>query len=165
MSETTARFGMPLLLSGQAQKEIFHNEALALLDAVVHPAAEDAGPTTPPAAPAAGQCWIVGAGAGGDWAGKDDRLACWSAGGWRFADPVEGMAVWLKPAGHFIHWRGGAWSDGTLVATRLEIGGEQVVGSRLAAISAPAGGSVVDVEARAALGAVIDAMMSHGLIS
>ena len=30
------RIGMPLLSAGQAQKELIHNEALILLDAVVH---------------------------------------------------------------------------------------------------------------------------------
>lgn len=33
MTDTSARFALPLILPGQAQKEIFHNEALALLDA------------------------------------------------------------------------------------------------------------------------------------
>lgn len=36
--ETTARLGLPLLAPGQAQKELFHNEALALVDAATQAA-------------------------------------------------------------------------------------------------------------------------------
>ncbi|MGL4312420.1 MAG: DUF2793 domain-containing protein, partial [Sphingomonas sp.] len=32
MAETTSRLALPLLAAGQAQKEMFHNEALALID-------------------------------------------------------------------------------------------------------------------------------------
>jgi len=41
----------------------------------------------------------------------------------------------------------------------------QVVGPQEAAIAAPSGGSAVDVEARAALGAILDALRGHGLIA
>jgi hypothetical protein len=36
MSETTNRLELPFLASGQAQKHVTHNEALAQLDALVH---------------------------------------------------------------------------------------------------------------------------------
>ena len=56
----SARLGLPFLAAGQAQKEVTHNEALALIDAGLSPAAETIGVTAPPSAPALGQCWIVG---------------------------------------------------------------------------------------------------------
>src|SRR3546814_18076891 len=67
----TPRFSLPLLAVAQAQKEVTHNEALTLLDALVH-AAIEAGPlATPPANPALGQCWLVDAAATGVWSGAE----------------------------------------------------------------------------------------------
>jgi hypothetical protein len=39
------------------------------------------------------------------------------------------------------------------------------VGPQAAAIASPAGGSIVDVEARAALGALLATLREHGLIA
>ncbi|MFX4817188.1 DUF2793 domain-containing protein, partial [Acinetobacter baumannii] len=60
MAETTSRLALPLLAAGQAQKEMFHNEALALIDLALAAAVESVGLNTPPATPEDGQCWIVG---------------------------------------------------------------------------------------------------------
>jgi hypothetical protein len=38
--ESTDRFSLPLLVAGQAQKELFHNEALLALDTIVAGAVE-----------------------------------------------------------------------------------------------------------------------------
>src|SRR3546814_5826049 len=74
-SDLTPRFSLPLLAVAQAQKEVTHNEALTLLDALVH-AAIEAGPlATPPANPALGQCWIVDAAATGVWSGAENAIA------------------------------------------------------------------------------------------
>jgi hypothetical protein len=42
--------------------------------------------------------------------------------------------------------------------------GQQVVAGRAAAISGPSGGSVVDVEARSAIGQILTMFRQHGLI-
>ncbi len=41
MTDTTARLALPHILTNQAQQEVTHNEALALLDALVHLAVQD----------------------------------------------------------------------------------------------------------------------------
>jgi hypothetical protein len=46
----------------------------------------------------------------------------------------------------------------------LVIGGQQVVGDRVAAVESPAGGTVVDAEARSTINAILDALRQHGLI-
>jgi hypothetical protein len=47
----------------------------------------------------------------------------------------------------------------------LQIGGTQVVGARGAAVANPTGGVVIDVEARAAIDAILARMEAHGLIA
>jgi len=163
MTETSARFALPLLVPGQAQKEIFHNEALTVLDCVVHACAETDPGDDPPADPGPGLSWIVGEAPTGDWSGKANALGTWTAGGWRFAAPVDGMLVWNKAAGLWMRWTGAAWSAGTLPASALLIDGQQVVGARLPEVPSPSGGTVIDAEARAAVDALIATLKSHGL--
>jgi hypothetical protein len=163
MSESSARFALPFIVPGQAQKELFHNEALARIDAALH-AVVEAGPAQdPPVSPAPGQCWVVAPGAGGAWSARSPAIACWTAGGWRFFEPAEGMLAWNRAAGVWMRWTGSEWSEGTLPATALLIGGQQVVGPRLAEVPSPSGGTTIDAEARAAVAALIATLKSHGL--
>jgi hypothetical protein len=164
MSESSPRFGLPFILPGQAQKELFHNEALLRLDAALSPAAE-AGPSAdPPANPEEGQCWVVGSSASGAWNGRDHNLAAWSEGGWRFVAPQAGMTVWNRADGVPMQWDGAAWSDGTIRCGGVVVDGQQVVGQRQPAVPNPSGGTIIDVEARAAINGVIATLLSHGLI-
>lgn len=97
MSETTPNFAMPLLHVGQAAKELTHNEALILVDALLRGQAEaiidDPGTI---AAIAAGDLWIVGESPVGDWAGRANALALATVAGWRFVMPVDGQGIFLK---------------------------------------------------------------------
>jgi hypothetical protein len=150
--DSTVRFGLPLLIAGQGQKEITHNEALLLLDAVVGCLVERRDLVSPPGTPAEGQCWIVPAGATQDWEGRTDQIAIWTAGGWRFLAPPEGAIVFVKLGRERLRWFGGVW-----LADALS-------GAPGAAVANPAGGSTVDSEARLALNAVLDRMRTLGLI-
>jgi hypothetical protein len=49
----------PLLQAGQAQKELTHNEALALIDMLLHAQVESMTVATPPGGAVVGQCWVV----------------------------------------------------------------------------------------------------------
>jgi Protein of unknown function (DUF2793) len=164
MTETSPRFALPFILPGQAQKEVFHNEALTLIDIALHGCVA-AGPLDdPPAAPEPGQSWIVGPDPTGQWAGRAGALAAWTDGGWRFVGPVPGMLIWNIDLGCWVHGTGSGWSDGSLPAAALVIGGQQVVGPRLPDVPSPSGGTTIDVEARAAVDALIATLKSHGLI-
>ncbi len=165
MTDATARFGLPFIQPGQAQKELFHNEALALLDAVVHPAAETRGDTVPPSSPVVGQGWIIGASPTGDWAGQSEKLAIWTSGGWRFAEPVEGMQIWLRDSGVFSFWNGSEWRDGRQVCDALVIAGQTVVLEQQGAVSDASGGANIDVEARSVITSILEALRTHGLIA
>ena len=146
MSEdSSARLALPLMWTGQAQKELWHNEALTLLDIAAMPAAVDLSVTTPPADPVEGDCWIVGADATGAWTGRAGQLAGWTAGGWRFVDPPNGARVWIIAAAAWAQRGTSGWTI-------------------LAPLPAPSGGGVVDAEARTAIAALIEQLRSHGIV-
>ena len=141
----TPRFALPLLGVAQAQKEVTHNEALTLLDALVH-AAVEAGPiAAPPADPEEGQCWIVGAAPTGVWAGRSSAIAIRTGGGWRFAPPRRGMRAMRLTDGVQLRFDGSAWAPpGT--------------------IAAPSGGSTIDAQARSALSTLILHLAAQGIL-
>ena len=161
---STPRLALPFLSVGQAQKEIFHNEALQTLDTAVAAAAIEAPRNDPPAAPGEGACYLVGTMPTGAWLGKAQCVAAFSGGGWRFVTPPEGMRVYVVADGVWATFREGAWEVGPVRGSSLILEGQQVVGERLPAISAPTGGINVDSEARDVLNQVLSAMRGHGLI-
>lgn len=165
IGESSARLGLPLLHAGQAGKELTHNEALQMLDLVVAGGAEALGVDAPPATPAVGQVWIVGPTPTGTWAGRAGRLAGWTAAGWRFVPPVEGLTVWIVAQKLHALFTGGAWVVGEARVAKLLVGGVPVIGARQPAITTPTGGATVDAEARTALADVLAALRAHGLIS
>ena len=165
MSDQSDRFKLPLLAAGQAQKEITHNEALTLADMLFHSVVVSVAPTSVPPAPMPGECWIVGTSPTGAWAGQAGAIAGWSAGGWRFVLPIDGMAVWSLADSIIVRRSGGVWVVGELTATSLKIGGNQVVGARAGSIASVSGGSVIDDEARVTINAILVILRSHGLIT
>lgn len=162
--ELTARHELPLIVPGQSQKEMTHNEALTRLDMLVMPTAI-AIADAPPADPAPGDCWIVGAAPADAWSGMASHLACWSVGGWRYVAPRAGMAVWLLSHDCAAVRHGDAWRIGEVAGTGFFVGGQRVVGARQPAISAPAGGENADAQARAAIDAILAALTAHGLLA
>jgi Protein of unknown function (DUF2793) len=165
MTDTSDRLALPLLASGQAQKELTHNEAITLADMLIQPVVQAVAPASVPTAPQLGQCWIVGVSASGAWAGHDGALACWTAGGWRFATAFEGMGLWNLATGSAARRGAAAWSVGIANAAQYRVNNVQVLTDRQAAISTPGGGAVIDVEARIAISAILGTMRTHGLIA
>ena len=162
---TTPRLGLPLLAAGQAQKEIVHNEALALADMLMQPLAESLDRNDPPSAALPGQTWVVGDAPTGAWAGHARAIAGWGEGGWRFVPAVEGLSVTLRSPGSGAIFRDGSWREGVVEAREIRVDGVRVTGPRRAAISTPSGGATVDAEARSAVAAILAALRAHGLIS
>lgn len=165
MAETSDRLALPLLQAGQAQKEMYHNEALALLDLAVQACVESVGLDAPPLAPVPGQCWIVGAAPTGEWAGHAHALAGWTSGGWRYVSPLEGLAAWSRADGAIARFVGGSWVAGRLSGHQVVIDGVPVVGAQAAPVDTPAGGSTIDAEARTTISAILTVLRGHGLIA
>ena len=161
----TARLALPFISPGQAQKEIFHNEALQILDILVGGAVEEGPLVSPPASPAAGACYIVGDSATGDWQGRDGQIAAYTIGGWKYVVPVDGVSLYVRTTKTTAAYRNGGWEYGVIRGAAIVIDGQQVIGSQANAIADPAGGSTVDAEARSAVGAILLALRQHGLIA
>lgn len=139
---TTPRHALPLLFSGQAQKEIFVNEAHARADLLLHPAVKGE-VAAPPANPLDGESWLVADGAQGDFAGHDGAIAGRQAGVWIFTRPRDGMRVLDQATGQHVLFAKG-WQ-------------------REPAPAAPSGGTTVDSEARAAIESVVIALQRTGI--
>ena len=138
------RFGLPLLFSGQAQKEVYVNEAHALIDALLHCAVESVA-TAPPAIPADGSNWLIGAAAIGDWSGKSNSIACRQDGNWIYVSPRDGMIVLNRATGQQLRYVG-TWTAA-------------------ANVPPPSSGNVVDVEARAAIISILTALEAFGILA
>lgn len=163
--DMTPRWSLPLLFAGQAQKEVIHNEALVRIDALLHGRAESADVASPPSAPMIGQCWIVAAGASGEWTGHVGDVACWSEGGWRFVPPRAGLVIDIADRGHAMTYGVAGWRDGAVRDYGFHVAGQKVVGSRQAAIADPDGGAIIDAESRSSIAAILTALSAHGLIA
>jgi len=74
------------------------------------------------------------------------------------------MSAYVLTSGSTAVYHGGSWVTGTLNGSQLMVDGLKVVGSRGVAITAPAGGSTVDLEARTAIGQLLATLRQHGLI-
>lgn len=136
------RLSLPLLFAGQAQKEVFVNEAHALIDALLHCVIEGEA-DDPPVTPQDGTSWLIGTSPGGDWTGQAGRLACRQAGNWLFIAPYDGLQVVDRVTGQQQRYL-----DGWRIA---EQPGE------------PIGGSIVDSQARAAISQLFAALRVAGI--
>lgn len=85
----------------------------------------------------------MAAGATGDWADEDGKLACRQSGTWLFVSPSEGMRLFDASSGQVVLYRGG-WQ-------------------RPVAPADPGGGTTVDSEARTAISALITALADAGI--
>jgi hypothetical protein len=139
----TPRHDLPLLFAGQAQKESFVNELAARVDALLHLAIESEA-TVPPPTPAEGRSWLIAASPTGAWAGQAGKIAAWEAGNWLFLQPIDGMRLLNKATGQEIRFQAG-W----LAPAKPAL---------------PSGGTTIDAEARTAIGSVIAALVSAGIV-
>jgi hypothetical protein len=107
----TPLIGLPLIEASQAQKHVTHNEALLLIDAVLHLAVISRALATPPALPGNGDRYLVAASATGAWLGHSGHIAFREAGSWRFAMPKAGWRLWVAAESLFLLFDGTVWID------------------------------------------------------
>jgi hypothetical protein len=163
--EFTPRLSLPTLVPGQAQKELFHNEALQLLDCIVAGSIEEPARNVPPSAPTPGKTYLVGSAPEGEWSQYSDHIAAFGEGGWRYVAPVVGLSVFDRSTDTVAVYRSTGWEAGVVRASRIVIDGQQVLGPQAGAIADPSGGANIDLEARSAITEMLTALRQHGLIS
>lgn len=106
----TPNLQLPFLDANQNQKHVTHNAALSVLDVLVNCGVVSTSLTAPPGNPGDGQCWLVGAGATGAWAGKDRQVAAWQDGAWSFFVPKPGTTVYAADRATLLAWSGTGWA-------------------------------------------------------
>jgi hypothetical protein len=131
---------------------------------LVAAAVEEPPRASPPASPPLGVCYIIAGSPTGAWAGKAQCIAAFTSGGWRFISPFEGVMAYVRSTSTYATYRAAAWEIGVLRGTNVVLGGQQVVGSRVAAILSASGGTTVDSQARSVIDQILAAMRQHGLI-
>ncbi len=139
---TTTNFSLPLLFSGQAQKEISINQTVSMLDALIQ-SSVDASLSSPPTDPKDGSTYRVLANATGDWAGKEDQIAIQLGGAWHFIAPKAGLRLFDRQTGGSSHYDT-SWNSAN----------EPTLDS---------GGAVIDAEARQVLVDLIEALRILGI--
>jgi hypothetical protein len=115
----SANLALPFLEAGQAQKHVTHNEALRLLDTLVQLAVLARGVDEPPASPAEGERWIVGAAPTGAFSGHADEIAAWQDGAWQFSAPRTGWLAYVVDESKLVAWDGAEWIDALAVFHNL----------------------------------------------
>ncbi|MDP5104263.1 MAG: DUF2793 domain-containing protein [Erythrobacter sp.] len=128
---------------GQAQKEFFVNQALAILDTLHARTVIASQPASPPASDD-GECFRVTAPATGAWEGCEGHLAIQIGGDWHFGVPREGMQVFDIEADTSLFFKVG-WQAAIRPAN-------------------PANGTTIDTEARAAIEQLINVLHDFGIL-
>jgi hypothetical protein len=105
-SDRSPILDLPLIMPQQAQKHVTHNEALLLLDALLHCAVAERGRNAAPTDPAEGVRYVVGDAPTGDFAGHSGDIATRRDGAWHFQTPVSGMIVFVVTEGVLLLFDG-----------------------------------------------------------
>lgn len=106
----TKRLNLPLINSGQAQKEITHNEALSLLDALVSPVVQEVGVNAPPLNTQDGELYIIGGQPEGKFTKHAGKIAAKLGSSWRFIEPIKWQEVTLDSDGSKQRFDGKEWA-------------------------------------------------------
>jgi hypothetical protein len=111
MSDKSTNLKLPFIQSAQAQKHVTHNDAITNLDILTQLTVEDKDLSTPPPSPIEGTCYIIASTATAEWAGKENQLAAWQDGAWRFYEPAEGWVAWIRDEDTQAVFDGALWNE------------------------------------------------------
>ncbi|CAO4162806.1 DUF2793 domain-containing protein [Methylorubrum populi] len=110
MADATPSLALPLIAAGQAQKHVTHNEALALLDALVQLAVLDKDRTAPPTSPAEGDRYLIVSNTpSGAWTGWAGRIVRFQDGAWVSLPARVGWLAFVADEADLYLFTGSAW--------------------------------------------------------
>jgi Protein of unknown function (DUF2793) len=118
MSDTPL-LALPYLAASQAQKHVTLNEALTLLDGLLHLSVVSRTLSVPPVTPVDGQRYLIAAVPTGVWTTHAGQIALRMEGTWRFLIPREGWRIWIENEDVFVIFDGTTWVS-TGVPTYLQ---------------------------------------------
>lgn len=135
--DQTGRLDLPLILPSQAQKHVTHNEALTLLDGLIHLVIKSSGDLAPPVSAVTDDAFLVGSPASSAWFGQEGRIALNTDAGWRFAAAVPGMIAFFASENELRLFDDGTWTAageflGSIEVATLGVNTTADVANRLA---------------------------------
>ncbi len=107
----TQRLALPRIDAAQAQKHVTHNEALGLLDALVHLSVLARDVAAPPSAPVEGARYLVPLNASGSFSGHAGQVAVFDDGAWLFLAPKKGWRAFIESENRLVVFDGAAWAS------------------------------------------------------
>lgn len=113
MSQTSTHLNLPYIQPAQAQKHVTHNEAIELLDMIVHLTVQDFEATTPPGTPTEGETWVLDGAPTDAWTGQGGKIASFRGGGWMFVAPNTGWQAYSIIAEQIRVYTGTIWASST----------------------------------------------------
>jgi hypothetical protein len=108
MSDTPL-LALPYLAASQAQKHVTHNEALSVIDGLLHLAVISRVLATPPATPLDGDRYLIAAAPTASWATHGGHIALRMEGAWRFLIPRKGWQMWVEAENALLVFDGTNW--------------------------------------------------------
>jgi hypothetical protein len=101
---------IPEIVESQASKYLTHNSGVRRLRVLAQLAVAGRDLTAPPSSPTAGDMYIVGPSATGDWSGHDNEIACWTGSAWDYMTPDVGWIAVAVDESALLMFSGTTWS-------------------------------------------------------
>jgi hypothetical protein len=139
----TPNLSLPFIAQGQAQKEVSHNDALNILDALVQISVKSRTQTAPPGSPAQGDRYIVPTGASGVWVGQTNKVAIYRDAAWVFFTPKTGWVAWIESEGLEAAFHLNAWQAYVAVSPNGAAAGIAISEEELTLTGASVNSSIV----------------------
>ena len=106
---TRPHLGLAAHRRGAGAKACHPQRGARDLDALVQLAVKERGRNAPPASPAEGDRYLVGAEATGAFAGQAGHIALFDLGTWRFFTPHSGWLVYVEAEDLLVLFDGADW--------------------------------------------------------